>query len=787
MIRVAVRGCHVIAMVVAFAVVSASSRAQSHDDNWTRCTGVDPKAAIVGCSAMLAADQLPAAKRAIAAEHRAHAYAAEGQYANAIADYGRALRIAPKSPDLLESRGLAYFAVGDDDRAIADYTQAIGFMPDAGASYDFASTFRNRGRAYLKKGQRDRAMADFNEAIRLDPNFAAAYYSRGTAVLEAGQSDRAIDDFDRALRLDRNYTDAYFNRAVAEGRSGRYVASISDLDRYIQKVPEDASAFYYLGEDDRALGQNDRAVAEYSTALRLRPDDEGALIARAVSYLAMRDYDSALRDCETAIHLSPKDGSTFLCRGAVYEAQRKYDLALPDFQRAVAIAPDLFNAWVALGKVRDAQRDFEAAIDAYSHAIGIDPNSASALNLRGFDQYELHRDAMAMTDFNRAIQIAPRYGAAFESRGFVYLREANYRAAIREFTIALQFGPTVILHYGRGASYFFLGEYRRAISDFATAAWRQVGGTPVGKTLFAVALLVASGLLGRRVHHSMSLTSLFAFYHHLLAPATIARQRAARFARAAALPLALSVGAAAWHVPLDSAWGTLWGALDLPAILVPASASALVFGLCIQGFAVRAHQIAGFTGNSPAGFWAAFGWFNLYALVLFGVGYGGVVVGYSALFSARANGWLSNVHLFGVSGVELVFIGFALTCSLAVSLVARCSLMLPAAACGHPLSLRRAWQLSGRAPWQLSVTVALYVASCAAVDWIGARVVASQPLGLLPSEWRAFADVLVTQLSIYVATALVASTLSLFYREQNAAPVPVAGAESAASTAPLTD
>ena len=59
------------------------------------------------------------------------------------------------------NRAVAYEMRDDTDRAIADYTKAIELAPDNAAAYD------NRGRAYTRKGDYTRAMGDVLKASEL--------------------------------------------------------------------------------------------------------------------------------------------------------------------------------------------------------------------------------------------------------------------------------------------------------------------------------------------------------------------------------------------------------------------------------------------------------------------------------------------------------------------------------------------------------------------------------------------------------------------------------------------
>ena len=70
--------------------------------------------------------------------------------------------------------GLAYDGNGDLDRAIAEYDRAIELAPD------WAEAHYKLGNAYGVKGDMDRALDVYSRAIELDPDFILAYYDHGS-------------------------------------------------------------------------------------------------------------------------------------------------------------------------------------------------------------------------------------------------------------------------------------------------------------------------------------------------------------------------------------------------------------------------------------------------------------------------------------------------------------------------------------------------------------------------------------------------------------------------------
>lgn len=97
-----------------------------------------------------------------------------------------------------EIRGDRYVAVGQFDRAIAEYTKAIKMAPRV------AKFYNDRAWAYFKAGKAAQGLPDAKKALELDPHDARALDTRGSIFEALGRRDEAIADFRRALSLGAN-------------------------------------------------------------------------------------------------------------------------------------------------------------------------------------------------------------------------------------------------------------------------------------------------------------------------------------------------------------------------------------------------------------------------------------------------------------------------------------------------------------------------------------------------------------------------------------------------------
>src|SRR5437763_1074260 len=145
--------------------------------------------------------------------NRGFAYAQQGDYNNAIANWNYAIQLQPENPLFYYNRGLAYRNKGDYTHAITDLDHAIGIQPDN------AQAYLDRGNAYSFTGNYSRAIADYDQAIKLQPDNALAYSNRGNVYRNLGNNKRAFIDYDHAIELQKENPVPYYNRGFAYARN----------------------------------------------------------------------------------------------------------------------------------------------------------------------------------------------------------------------------------------------------------------------------------------------------------------------------------------------------------------------------------------------------------------------------------------------------------------------------------------------------------------------------------------------------------------------------------------
>lgn len=206
--------------IVALVLFAGLAHADALDD----CAQArNPQVRLSACSDVIAAPRYQSEQKARAHRQRGILRLDAGAVADAIADFGAALRLGPPDANTFAGRARAHMVRGDIVSAVADYAEAIRLAPD------HAQHYLGRGHAYAVKGDAQAAISDFTRALQLNPNSANAHNQRGLAYRRSGDNARAIEDYTAAIAINPVYALAYNNRGYAYEAMGRKEEAIADF------------------------------------------------------------------------------------------------------------------------------------------------------------------------------------------------------------------------------------------------------------------------------------------------------------------------------------------------------------------------------------------------------------------------------------------------------------------------------------------------------------------------------------------------------------------------------
>lgn len=122
-----------------------------------------------------------------------------GDLSGAIINWTLVIAINQNDPNAYYSRAIVKNELHTWKSAIADYDKAIELAPD------FASAIANRGTVKDENGDYDGALKDYNRALELEPNNAMTFFNIGNTKFNQGLHSEACASWEKAKELGAEY------------------------------------------------------------------------------------------------------------------------------------------------------------------------------------------------------------------------------------------------------------------------------------------------------------------------------------------------------------------------------------------------------------------------------------------------------------------------------------------------------------------------------------------------------------------------------------------------------
>ncbi len=165
--------------------------------------------------------------------NRGNVRVAQHRLDEAIADFDRAIQLAPEQPDPYLNRGVALEGQGKYEDALIDYNRAIAINPQDAMAYN------NRGNARAGQQRWLEALTDYQKAVDLAPDFAIARANAALVTYQVGNKQEAMQHVRNLVRKYPMFADlrAAFTAILWEvGQQGEaesnWVATVGIDSRY---------------------------------------------------------------------------------------------------------------------------------------------------------------------------------------------------------------------------------------------------------------------------------------------------------------------------------------------------------------------------------------------------------------------------------------------------------------------------------------------------------------------------------------------------------------------------
>jgi tetratricopeptide (TPR) repeat protein len=258
--------------------------------------------------------------------------------------FGKAIAADPDEVTGYTSRANFRRAIGNRAGAIADYTKALALAPTVDI-YLARAWLQESGKAM------GAALADAEAARKLDPSSVGANVALAGLKAEAGGLAGAL-----ALLNERESvggeTRAQYRRARADilGKYGDPKQAIDILDTAIAEKPGSPSLLnarcWVKGTRSVML---DTAIKDCTTAVELSDVSAAPLDSRAVVWFRLARYDDALRDLDAALAEAPGQAASLFMRGIVLAKLNRLDDSKKDLALARRLYPRIDEDYARYG------------------------------------------------------------------------------------------------------------------------------------------------------------------------------------------------------------------------------------------------------------------------------------------------------------------------------------------------------------------------------------------------------------------------------------------------------
>lgn len=314
-------------------------------------------------------------------------------YKEALAYYGKAIKLDPKNTDGYGKRGYVYYKMGRYQQAIADYDESINIKPGNSESFYY------RGEAYAKLYDYQRAIQDFTKALELRPQGDFKIYSsRADSFREIKSYSNAINDYTMTIRLIPDFL-----------RGLKWRDSFLKSNDYETMVNQLMGREYFKrGMSYGACDEHQKAIADFNKTLSLNPTElpDWVYMFRAKAYANLNNYDQAIEDYTAAININPGIVEAYEARGKLfYFKNRKYRQAIADFTKVIELKPMEPKTYYARGVAYFTIGDYNKSIQDCTKIIQIDKDNAYAFDLRGLAYSKLGNNKKFIEDQKAAARL----------------------------------------------------------------------------------------------------------------------------------------------------------------------------------------------------------------------------------------------------------------------------------------------------------------------------------------------------------------------------------------------
>jgi predicted O-linked N-acetylglucosamine transferase (SPINDLY family) len=259
-----------------------------------------------------------------------------------LAELELAVRLDPRSAELLKTLGNARKARGDREGAIASYRRSLEVSPD------YLPALYNLGLILHETFRLEEAERCFRRVVELDPIDADALFHLGALLHKRSAPQEAALMYRRALRRSPDNPHMWLALGAALGElPGEAEESIRSqrearrcLEQAIQGDPKSPHERNVLGDILQREGRLDEAIEQYRASIAFSPDYAAGHNSLGCALVLKGDLAEAVERLREAIRLQPDFADAHFNLASAHSLAGRRDDAVRSFEAAEKLRPD---------------------------------------------------------------------------------------------------------------------------------------------------------------------------------------------------------------------------------------------------------------------------------------------------------------------------------------------------------------------------------------------------------------------------------------------------------------
>ena len=361
---------------------------------------------------------------------------ASGAIDDALANYRRAVLLAPGNVEALTSLAFILLDLGDDEEALDLAKRALASSPNC------IDARLVRAMALANRGQTEKGLAELNRACRISPDHLRARLERGALLLRLNRMDEAFADFSWVVGEEPDNERALYGLGESAWRSERVREAIGAFGRLTEMGLATVDVHLGRAEALALAGRREEAVEECTRALELEPKNPDIYASRGAFNMEVGRYDEAMRDLSKAIALDGDLVEAIIARGDLRGRRGDWAGATADFAVAVRLSPDepeLVGRWIR--SIGDAG-DPVTALKLLEREVERHPDNYGLQLLKGDLLFEAMRPDAAQACYRGIVEQVPNEMEPHLRLAEFYERRSEWDAALSEYDSAMRLEPS---------------------------------------------------------------------------------------------------------------------------------------------------------------------------------------------------------------------------------------------------------------------------------------------------------------------------------------------------------